>query len=74
MAITAPAAVKKCVTCGYWGGARAASPTGRKVLYKLSASGGDAGICGNRSSTKNGRSFKGVDTGCPRWVKLSRLK
>jgi hypothetical protein len=70
MAIISPAAVKKCVTCEYWGGARAASPTGREVKM----AGGDTGICGNRSSTKKGRPVRGGDTGCTGWAKWSRLK
>lgn len=74
MAIISPSAVKKCVTCEYWGGARAASPTGREVKYKLNMTGDDTGICGNRSSAKKGRPVRGGDTGCTGWAKWNRLK
>lgn len=35
MTIISTAAVKKFVTCEYWGGARATSTTGREVKFKL---------------------------------------
>lgn len=74
MAISANSVVKKCVTCEYWGGVRAVSPTGREVKYKLRATDGDAGICGNKSSMKKGRPVRGGDSACSRWVKWNRLK
>ena len=73
MAIIAASAVKKCVTCEFWGGTRAASPTGREVKYKIKAADGDVGICDN-SSIKKGRPVRGGDTGCTKWVKWNRLK
>lgn len=74
MAIIAPAAVKKCVTCEYWSGTRAVGPTGREVKYKLRIADGDTGICGNKISAKKGRPVRGGDTGCSKWVKWSSLK
>ena len=74
MAIIATSTVKKCVTCEYWGGTRAASPTGREVKYKIRITDGDAGVCGNRSSVKRGKPVRGGDTGCTRWGKWNPLK
>ena len=74
MAIIATSAVKKCVTCEFWSGTRAASPTGREVKYKIRAADGDVGICDNKSSIKKGRPVRGGDTGCTKWVKWNRLK
>ena len=74
MASISLAAVKQCVTCEYWGGVRAASPTWREVRYRIRMSDGDTGLCGNKSSIKKGRSVRGGDSGCIRWVKWSRLK
>lgn len=74
MAIIATAAAKKCVTCEYWGGARAASPTGKEVKYKLRMTDGDIGICGNKNSVKKSKPVRGGDTGCSKWVKWRSLK
>lgn len=46
MAIISTSAVKKCVTCEFWGGARAASPTWREVKYKPGSADSDVEICG----------------------------
>lgn len=74
MAIISTTAVKKCVTCEFWSGARAASTTGREVKYKLRPSDGDTGICGNKTSVKKGKPVRGGDSGCTKWVKWSILK
>ncbi|NLD87535.1 MAG: hypothetical protein GX633_04680 [Clostridiales bacterium] len=74
MAIISTSTVKKCVTCEFWGGARAASPTGREVKYKLGPADSDVGICGCPSSIKKGRPVRGGDTGCNKWARWSRLR
>ncbi|MDD4346805.1 MAG: hypothetical protein PHZ11_07975 [Desulfitobacteriaceae bacterium] len=74
MALISTAAVKKCVTCEFWNGARVASPTGREVKYKLRPTDGDTGICSNGSSIKKGKPVRGGDSGCTKWTKWSSLK
>jgi hypothetical protein len=74
MAIITNSTVKKCVSCESWGGARAASPSGREVKYKLKMTDGDTGVCMNKSSIQKGKPVRGGDAGCSRWTKWSSLK
>jgi hypothetical protein len=74
MAIITNATVKKCVTCEHWNGARAASPTGREVKYKIKITDGDTGICTDKNSVKRSKPVRGGDSGCTKWIKWTRLK
>lgn len=74
MAIITTSAVKKCVSCEYWGGVKAASPSGREIKYKLRMTDGDTGVCTNKSSIKKDKPVRGGDAGCSRWTKWSSLK
>ena len=74
MAVIASAAVKRCATCEYWGGARAAGFSGREVQYKIKSTDSDSGMCTNKNAMKKGRPVRGDDPGCHNWVKWSNLK
>lgn len=74
MAIITNALMKTCVTCEYWNGARASSPTGREVRYKIKITDDGKGICANKNSIKKGKPVRGGDIGCSRWAKWSSLK
>lgn len=74
MALITQSSVKKCVTCEFWGGPRAASPSGREVRYKIKVTDGDMGVCAHKLSMKKGKPVRGGDMGCSRWTKWSVSK